>query len=274
MTEPMYKQIADDLRLQIESGQLPPGAQLRTEIELREKYQASRNTVRDAVKWLISRGLVETRPGQGTFVVQMIVPFITNLTGDPQTASGGEGDTYTQEVTAKLRTPYSESPQVGVQNADPAMISELHLDEAASVITRHQQRFIDGTPWCLQTSFYPMDLVQRGATRLLEATNIEEGTVAYLRESLRIKQTSYRDILTVRAPDGNEARFFGLPDDGRISVIETRRTAFDKSGEPIRVTLTVYPADRNQFAIEVGPVPPALMPPREGTSEPADAEVS
>ena len=65
MADPMYRQIADDLRRQIETGELAPGAQLRTELELREKYDASRNTVRDAIKWLITRGLVETRPGPG-----------------------------------------------------------------------------------------------------------------------------------------------------------------------------------------------------------------
>ena len=73
-----------------EAGELPPGAQLRTELELREKYDASRNTIRDAIKWLITRGLVETRPGQGTFVIEQIIPFVTTLTGDPKTASGGE----------------------------------------------------------------------------------------------------------------------------------------------------------------------------------------
>ena len=52
-------------------SQLGPGSQLPTELELRELYDnASRNTIRDAIKWLITRGLVETRPGQGTFVVE------------------------------------------------------------------------------------------------------------------------------------------------------------------------------------------------------------
>ena len=70
MAEPLYRQIADDLRRRIETGQLPPGAQLLAELALREQYQTSRNTVRDAVKWLITRGLVEIRPGQGTFVTR------------------------------------------------------------------------------------------------------------------------------------------------------------------------------------------------------------
>ena len=69
MPEPMYRQIAEDLRQRIESGELPQGSQLPTELELRDRYEASRNTVRDAVKWLMNLGLVETRPGQGTFVV-------------------------------------------------------------------------------------------------------------------------------------------------------------------------------------------------------------
>ena len=83
MVDPMYRQIAEDLRRQIEDGELLPGAQLRTELELRERYNASRNTVRDAIKLLITRGLAETRPGQGTFVVETIVPYVTSLTGDP-----------------------------------------------------------------------------------------------------------------------------------------------------------------------------------------------
>ena len=90
--DPMYRQIAEDLRVQIEEGGLRPGQQLRTELELREKYNASRNTVRDAIKWLITRGLVETRPGQGTFVIERINPFVTTLSKDPETGGGSDED--------------------------------------------------------------------------------------------------------------------------------------------------------------------------------------
>jgi GntR family transcriptional regulator, transcriptional repressor for pyruvate dehydrogenase complex len=43
---------------------LLPGDQLPTELEFRDKYGAARNTVRDAVRSLATRGLVETGPGQ------------------------------------------------------------------------------------------------------------------------------------------------------------------------------------------------------------------
>src|SRR6478609_7924864 len=84
MASPMYRQIAEDLRTQIEGGVLDPGEQLRTEVELREHYGASRNTVRDAIKLLTALGLVETKPGQGTFVVRKIEPHVTTLTTDPK----------------------------------------------------------------------------------------------------------------------------------------------------------------------------------------------
>jgi GntR family transcriptional regulator len=131
MAEPMYRQIADDLRLQIEEGGLAPGQQLRTELELRETYNASRNTVRDAIKWLITRGLVETRPGQGTFVVQSISPFVTSLTGDPETCSG-EGDTYIKEIAASLRRPDASAPRVEIQEADRQLAAELQLKQGAT----------------------------------------------------------------------------------------------------------------------------------------------
>ena len=58
MAEPMYRQIADDLRGKIDSGEIAHGAQLPTEIELMDAYSASRNTVRDAIKLLTTRGMV------------------------------------------------------------------------------------------------------------------------------------------------------------------------------------------------------------------------
>jgi GntR family transcriptional regulator len=40
-----------------------------------------------------------------------------------------------------------------------------------------------------------------------------------------------------------------------VPVYEIFRTAFDQNGTPMRVTVTIFPADRNQFIIDVGDVP-------------------
>ena len=256
MANPMYRQIAEDLRQRIESGTIAPGSQLPTELELREEFDASRNTVRDAIKWLINLGLVATRPGQGTFVVEKIDPFVTTLSGNPKTGfGGGEGTSYLSEVSDKKRAPTTSRIRVEIQEAAPDIADKLGKPPGSVVISRHEKRYIDGTPWSMQTSFYPMEFVERGGVRLTHPDDIEKGTVRYLAEELGIHQNGYRDWIVVRAPDPNETDFFRLPADGRTSIIQASRTAFDGNGQPMRVTVTVYPADRNQLIFDFGQVP-------------------
>ena len=209
-----------------------PAASCRTEIELREKYNASRNTVRDAIKWLITRGLVETRPGQGTFVVEKFTPFVITLTGDPRTGFGGAEDDVYQGIQKLDTWDFRRPPRVEIQMADSQISAELQLAEGAGVVSRHQPRFIRAQSWALQTSFYPMWLVENGATELLQAVDMPNGTVWYLADKLDIRQAGWRDTVTVRAPNESETLFFKLPSDGRVSVIETRRTAFDTQKSP------------------------------------------
>lgn len=257
MGSPMYRQIAEDLRARIESGKLKPGQQLETEIELREHYGASRNTVRDAIKLLTTLSLVETKPGQGTFVLQTIDPFVTTLTEAPRSGlGGGEGASYLSEVTQLDRKPTVSPLQVEIQEASDDMATTLGISKGAEVISRHERRFIDGTPWSMQTSYYPTEFADRGAERLRSARNIEEGTVEYLADTLHIRQVGYSDRITVRAPNPAEVDFFKLASDGRVPMYEITRTAYDGNGQPMRVTVSVYPADRNQFILNVGEVPP------------------
>jgi len=251
MTEPIYRQIADDLRGKIESDEITHGAQLPTETELMGQYDASRNTVRDAIRLLASRGLVETRPGQGTFVVEKVSPYVTMLS-DPDI--GEEGGLYRFAPAALRHSPQSAHPRVGIQRAGSRVARELGLDQDSTVISRHQERYVDGAPWSLQTSFYPMRLVEQGATRLIQAVDIRPGVVSYLREVLGIEQAGWRDTIIVRASNEAEAVFFRLSDDGRASMIEDWRTAFDQHGDPFRLTVSYYPADCNQLVANFGSV--------------------
>jgi GntR family transcriptional regulator len=257
MPDPMWKQIAEDLRQKIESGELGrDGKPLPTELELQAEYSASRNTVRDAVRWLVTRGMVYTRSGQGTFVTQTIDPFVTRLSSD-QTPFVGDDTTaaYLSEVADRLRRPDVSIPRIEIQRPTGIPASELQLPSDASVVSRHQQRFIDGLPYSLQTTFYPMRLVEAGAIRLIQAEDIAEGAVGYIRAAIGIEQVGWRERIVVRVPDPTETAFFNLPDDGRIAVLEFARTGYDKTGRAIRVTITTYPADRNQFVMTSGKVP-------------------
>jgi GntR family transcriptional regulator len=257
MHDPMWKQIAEDLRQKIEAGELGrDGKPLPTELELQAEYNASRNTVRDAVKWLVTRGMVYTRSGQGTFVTQKIDPFVTRLSSD-RTPFVGDDTTaaYASEVASRLRRPEVSVPRIEIQRPTGIAASELQLPADASVVSRHQQRLIDGLPYSLQTTFYPMRLVELGAIRLIQAVDIVEGAVGYIKAAIGIEQVGWRERIVVRVPDANETGFFNLPDDGRIAVLEFARTGNDQTGEPIRVTITTYPADRNQFVMTSGKVP-------------------
>ena len=260
--EPLYRMIAEDVQRQIESGELSAGMQLKTEVELREEYGrsdtlVSRTTVRDAIKLLVARGLVETRPGQGTFVVNRVTAFVSKLNTDP--ASGGVEDAaFRSEVERQGRRPDETRPRVEIQLAPPEIAKLLALPEAgkAQVISRHQQRSIDGIPHSMQTTYYPMAFVtERAANRLLEAQDIEGGVVGYLR-GLSIDQVGWRDQFILRPPDSNERAFFNLSDRVQVAILDVRRTGYDEDGKPIRVTVTVYPGDRNEFEMEAGRVPP------------------
>src|SRR5262249_47303441 len=170
---------------QIRSGDLSPGNQLPTEDDLRNKYRASRNTVRDAIKRLVGQGLVETRPGQGTFVADEVDPFVVVLTGEPSIAA--EGVSYLSQASASQRRPSRTMPKVEVQLTAPEAITRrLRVPSGTQLVSRHEQGYVDDIPWTLQTSFYPMEFVTRGADQLLVAQDITQGAVRYLAEQIGI----------------------------------------------------------------------------------------
>ncbi|HEX3778456.1 MAG TPA: winged helix-turn-helix domain-containing protein [Pseudonocardiaceae bacterium] len=65
----LYVQVADHVAARIESGELPPGARLAAEREMADEYRVSLQTARRAVEELRERGLVQTVPVKGTFVL-------------------------------------------------------------------------------------------------------------------------------------------------------------------------------------------------------------
>jgi GntR family transcriptional regulator len=255
----LYELIADDLRDKIKSGKLAAGSQLSPEPKLQEEYserpefsssKVSRNTIRDAIAILVLEGLVEKRAGQGTFVVEKIDPFVTMISNDPVAR---ESLAYQSEVTRRGRTSYETEPRVEIQFSSEA--PELQLGDDQQVISRYQRRYIDRKPYSLQTSWYPRHYVQDGAERLDDAGEIEQGAVAYIEQTIGVKQGGWRERLRVRVANAEESAFFGLTAKPGAQVIEARRTAFNTDREPMRLTVTVYAADRNEFSYQAGEVP-------------------
>ncbi len=69
----IYEEIVRQIKTMISEGRLKSGDQLPPERDLAEKFVVSRTSVREALRALESLGLVEIRPGEGTFVREMSV---------------------------------------------------------------------------------------------------------------------------------------------------------------------------------------------------------
>ena len=67
----LYQGIVEQIEKLLEKGELRPGDQLPPERALAEQFQVSRASVREALRTLELLGVVETRPGGGTFVRQV-----------------------------------------------------------------------------------------------------------------------------------------------------------------------------------------------------------
>lgn len=65
----VFEQVAVQIEERILNGELRSGDRLPTERELAEQFQVSRTAVREALKTLAQKGLVDMRPGRGTMVI-------------------------------------------------------------------------------------------------------------------------------------------------------------------------------------------------------------
>nr|MDT0657216.1 winged helix-turn-helix domain-containing protein [Micromonospora sp. DSM 115978] len=66
--KPKWEQLADHIRTQIESGELTPGDQLPSTIQLRQQHSVSATVVRQAILVLQTQGWVQGVHGLGVFV--------------------------------------------------------------------------------------------------------------------------------------------------------------------------------------------------------------
>lgn len=67
-TSRLYEQIVQQIEESILNGTLKPGDQLPPERELAEQFGVSRTAVREAMKTLREKGLIEAYSGRGTFI--------------------------------------------------------------------------------------------------------------------------------------------------------------------------------------------------------------
>jgi DNA-binding GntR family transcriptional regulator len=75
---PLHVQVAERLRILIDSGELPPGARLN-EVELCGQLGVSRTPLREAIRALATEGLIELQPNRGATVSIVTVEDLTEI---------------------------------------------------------------------------------------------------------------------------------------------------------------------------------------------------
>ncbi len=67
-TKKIYEEVVDQLKMMLTAGELKPGDKLPSERDMAESLGVSRASVREALTTLEAIGILEIKPGEGTFV--------------------------------------------------------------------------------------------------------------------------------------------------------------------------------------------------------------
>lgn len=245
MTAPKYRQIADDLRAGITTGRLASGQQLPAEPELMKQYGVSRGTVRLALAELANAGLVTPLPGRGTFVRERVTLDYRATQAERSDRPISETDAYVGEVRGAGRVP-TQTFDMRIEPAAPEVSARLCLEDGALVVVRHCMRHVDGQPWSDQSSYYPMGVAERAG--LTAPHDLPQGTIRAMAD-VGMAEVGHVDEVTARMPTPDEARLLDMGTG--VPVLVYVRVAYTTT-EAIRLTKTVFPADRNRLVYELG----------------------
>lgn len=245
---PLYQQLTAQLRERISSGELLPGAQMPTEADLMEQYQASRNTVRLALGRLRAEGLLTSKQGKGSFVrPEGPMKYYASLTGSRRQRREADRrqDTFAQQVEAQGQTPKQVST-TEVIPADGEIAIHLGLTVGEEVGVRRRVMYADDMPVQLGDSYYPYAIVKD--SKIMNPADVVEGTDQVL-EDLGYSPAHYEDEISWRMPSIDEATKLHL--DAGIPVGQLLRTSYDRNDLPIEVYSVILPGNLHVLLYEV-----------------------
>ncbi|HZQ80874.1 MAG TPA: FadR/GntR family transcriptional regulator [Gaiellaceae bacterium] len=129
----VYMVIVDQIRRLIETGVLAPGERLPTERALAEELGVSRSSMREALTALEVMGIIDSKPGSGNYVVQILPADLAEVEYAGLIAEGG-----TNEI---LEARSLFEPGVAALAAERRTRSDLAkmraaIDEMAELIAR------------------------------------------------------------------------------------------------------------------------------------------
>jgi GntR family transcriptional regulator len=236
---PLYYQIRQQIKYDIQSGVLKPGDQLPTEAELQEKYGVSRNTVRQAISGLVYEGLVVRSRSVGTVVARQ--KFREGL-------MGLEG--FTSEVLRRGGVPEVRILEFSEVLCPPDVIGPLNLRSRDVVVAMLRLRLVDGEKVGVEYWYAPARLVPGLSTEDFAETGEAQSTYHVLRAKYGIAVRKAYDTTSPVTLEKHEADLLGVEEftpallRTRISYTDLEVPVCYSSGVFVTTITTVHEADR------------------------------
>ncbi|NEQ54319.1 MAG: phosphonate metabolism transcriptional regulator PhnF [Leptolyngbya sp. SIO3F4] len=229
---PLYLQIADELRRNIEESVFNVGDQLPTELELSKRFGVHRHTLRRAVDVLRQEGIVDVERGRGTFVVAPIALPI------------GKRVRFNEALKAQSLAPTREVLRIVDIKADPKLAQKLEIDLGASVILLERLYLVDELPIDVSSSHFPgqrfPELITHCETyNSISQMLLKEYKCDHIRRSTRI---------SARMARPRDARLLKMPANSPILLSESINV--DQNGTVIEYGVTRFRGDRMELVME------------------------
>jgi GntR family transcriptional regulator len=159
---PLYYQLFQILKKQIDSGELNPGDIIPTENELMDQYGISRATVRQAILQLVNDGYLRREKSKGTFVTTppSKFRFMEGLRGF-STEMKRHGISYASKVLEK-----------GVIAANEKVAQRLAIPQGELVFWLRRLRVVKNVPFLLDHHYVPYKLVPGIETKLADNVSL------------------------------------------------------------------------------------------------------
>jgi GntR family transcriptional regulator len=139
---PAYKKIQNVIRKRIESGQLRIGDAVDSERELAKIHSVSLMTARHALTELEREGVVERRPGAGTFVAAPKIHFNKLMS-------------YTEHMSSRGLAPRTRVLSAKLIEHQLEIAARLSLPAGSRLVKIDRLRLTAEDPFALETSYLP-----------------------------------------------------------------------------------------------------------------------
>lgn len=243
----LHERIAADLRDEIMSGDLTPGAHLPSTAQLKARFNAANATIQKALQLLKDERLVVGRAGAAVTVrerrQQTVRPAAFMAPAAP-------GQPYRWLTEAAKQGSRATSTLLDVAEVRPStdVATALGLAEGETAVLRRQILSIDGEPVELVKSYYPLDIAR--GTAITDRRRIRGGTPAVLAERGFPPRLSV-DRVSARIPTQEEYQALSLPSD--LPVLRTLRVVYSDDDRPIEATVMVKAGHLYELQYEFTP---------------------